>query len=57
MTKKFSRWFSRIPEKVGRFSFKNVVLFLTEKQIMQAVYCSLVAVYLYLTKANEVKEG
>lgn len=44
MTKRFSSQFSRIPEKVGRISFKNGVLFLTEKQIMKAVYCSLVAV-------------
>lgn len=44
MSKMFSRWVSRIPEKVGGFSFKNVVFFLTKKQIMQAVYHSLVAV-------------
>lgn len=44
MTKKFSSQFSRIPEKEGKVSFKSGVLVLTEKQIMQAVYCSLVAV-------------
>lgn len=44
MTKKFSNQFSRISEKAERISFKNRVLFLTEKQIMQAVYCSLLAV-------------
>lgn len=44
MTKKFSNQFSGIPEKVGRISFENGVLVLTEKQIMQAVYCSLLVV-------------
>lgn len=57
MMKKFSDQFSRIPEKVGRISFENGVLVLTEKQIMQAVYCRLLVVKLYVTKANGVKEG